>query len=155
MPPEECQPVKEQLALSQNPDEVAIKTINADLIAGYTLLRDISNKPALLMKVTLERRIYKQGQRALQLLLVSLLLVGVIFSVAIILLLEKVILSRLIGLSSDVKQIGTANDLSLRVKVLSKDELSTLAITINSMLDTIEEASLQLVEEQKKRKICY
>ncbi len=101
------------------------------------MLPDIYGKPALLLRVDIPRDIYKQGLISLRYLLLSLLGVGIVFGASTVLLLERMVLLRLTKLSTDVRAIGTTNDLSIRVEVKGEDELTSLAHTINWMLQKI------------------
>ncbi len=121
----------------------AVQPLSDDLVAGYTLVNDIYGKPALLLRVTLPRPIYEQGQVSARYQLISLLVVGVVFGIVTLILLEKLVLSRLARLSADVGQIGTSGDLSVRAFVSGKDELSHLANKINEMLGALEIAQIQ------------
>jgi adenylate cyclase len=135
-----------------NPNEpaIVIEAVDSKLISGYTLLRGIYDDPILLLKVDIPRDIYQQGIKALTYLIVSLLVVGIIFGIATLVLLEKTVLKRLTGLSSDVEKIGTSNDLALRVKATGKDELSSLADTINWMLENLEKSAKEIAVQQQK-----
>jgi sensor domain CHASE-containing protein/class 3 adenylate cyclase len=137
-----------QLNNQQTP--IIIRPLSDEAIAGYTLLRDINHKPALLVRAEMPREIYQQGQVSLRYLIFSLLGVGIIFSVVALFLLEKMVLSRLANLSANVEQIGTSTDLSLRVFVTGNDELTTLGNTINSMLDALESSNQKLVAERER-----
>lgn len=129
---------------------IIIRPLSDDAIAGYTLLRDINDKPALLVRADMPREIYQQGQVSLRYLILSLLGVGIIFSIVALFLLEKMVLSRLANLSANVEKIGTSTDLSLRVFVTGKDELTTLGNTINSMLDALESSAQKVVAERER-----
>lgn len=148
---------KTELALSNTQSELStkqapiiIRPLHADIIAGYTLVRDIYGKPALLLRADMPRDIYKQGQVSLQYLILSLFGVGIVFIIGTLFLLEKMVLSRLANLSNNVERIGTSSDLSLRVFVAGNDELTTLGNTINSMLDALELYSQKLVAERER-----
>lgn len=142
--------VHQPLESSTKQAPIITQPLNADVIAGYTLLRDIYGKPALLVRVDMPREIYKQGQISLRYLLLSLLGVGFVFIIGTLLLLEKTVLSRLANLSTNVEYIGASGDPSLRVSVTGNDELATLGNTINSMLKALESASQKLVAEREK-----
>ncbi|MFB2922742.1 adenylate/guanylate cyclase domain-containing protein [Aerosakkonema sp. BLCC-F2] len=129
---------------------VTVRPLNENSIAGYTLLKNIYGEPVLLLEVKLHRFLYNQGKTSLIFLLFSLLGVGFVFGVANLLLLEKMVLLRLARLSDNVKTIGATGDLSMRVSSKGKDELSTLATTINWMLAALESSLKQLKAEQKK-----
>ncbi len=131
-------------------DELIIRPLNNDTMSGYALLRDIYGKPALLLRVDSPRVIYKQGLVGLRYLILSLLGVGLIFVLATLLLLEKLVLLRLARLSKDVKSIGTSNDLSMRVFSNGADELSSLGKTINWMLSALESSLKELKAEREK-----
>ena len=129
---------------------IIVRPLSADITAGYTLLRDIYGKPALLLRVDIPREIYKQGQVSLHYLIVFLLGVSIVFGMGIVLLLEKTVLSRLANLSASVERIGTSSDLSIRIGVTGNDELTSLANTINSMLQALESSSKELAAEREK-----
>ncbi len=109
-------------------------------IAGYALLKDIYGSPALLLRVDLPRVIYQQGKASLRYFTVSVLSVGMAFSALTLVLVEKLVLSRLTRLSKSVSSIADRLDLSLRVSLAGKDELSSLADTINAMLEALEKS---------------
>lgn len=131
-------------------EELIIRPLNNDTMSGYALLRDIYNKPAVLLRVDSPRVIYKQGLVGLRYLIVSLFGVGLIFILATLLLLERLVLLRLARLSKDVKSIGTNNDLSMRVFSNGADELSSLGETINWMLAALESSLKELKAEREK-----
>ncbi|WP_017715148.1 response regulator [Kamptonema formosum] len=121
-------------------------------IAGYALLRDIYGLPALLLRVDLPRVIYQQGKASLRYFTLSLLSVGLAFSAITLLLVEKLVLSRLTRLSASVGSIADRLDLSLRVSLAGKDELSSLADTINAMLEALEKSQQERqASEQRYR----
>jgi PAS domain S-box-containing protein len=109
-------------------------------IAGYALFKDIYGKPALLLRVDLLRVIYQQGKVSLRYFTLSVLSVGLAFSAITLVLVEKLVLSRLTRLSTSVSSIADRLDLSLRVSLAGKDELSSLADTINAMLEALEKS---------------
>lgn len=142
-------------ALSKMSDSsILVKALRDGLVVGYVLLRDIYGKPALLLRVDLPKEFYQQSRFLLTYLVVSLgistLVVGILFTGATLLLLEKLVLSRLAYLSTEVKSIGSSGDLSLRVLSAGKDELSILARTINWMLEALESSLKDLTAEQEK-----
>jgi PAS domain S-box-containing protein len=134
------------------PDQTGIfvKSWDSQTIAGYTLIKDIYNNPALLLRVELPREIYQQGQRTANFILWVVLVVGVAFLVLTLLLLEKMVLSRLSQLSQDVNHIGSDRNLAVRLPVQGVDELSQLATRINEMLDALD-YSQQVHHESEQR----
>ncbi len=134
------------------PDQTGIfvEPWDSQTIAGYTLVKDVYKKPAFLLRVELPREIYQQGQRTANFILWVVLVIGVAFLVLTLLLLEKVVLSRLSQLSQDVNHIGSDRDLAVRLPVQGVDELSQLATRINEMLDALDH-SQQVRHESEQR----
>ena len=120
------------------------KPLDDETMAGYTVLRDIYGQPALLLRVTVPREVYLQGISTTRLFYVSILGTALIFAVAMLLLLERNVLSRLTNLSSSVAGIASGGDPSARVPVQGKDELANLAVRINEMLAAIENSEAEL-----------
>ena len=67
-----------------------------------------------------------------------ILLIGLIFASVALLVVDRLVLSRIVSLSADVSRISNQNDFSLRLSVRGKDELSDLAENINRMLAALE-----------------
>lgn len=127
-----------------------IQPMSNEIIAGYALLNDIEENPAIVIKAELPRGIYKQGQNTMKYLVLSIIGSGIVFGLVTILLLEKNVLSRLAFLSSRVSAIGASGDFSMRVSMTGKDELSNLSEEINGMLEELEKA-----EEEKKKQLLF
>lgn len=125
-----------------------VRPLDSQYIAGYVILYDLFNKPGLFYRVTLPREVYAQGQASVSSFILSLLVVGIIFVAATLILLEKVVLSRLADLNNSVSSIRTSKDLTSRVKVEGSDELSSLGSSINGMLEALSQTQIQL--EQKR-----
>ncbi|MCT7957802.1 adenylate/guanylate cyclase domain-containing protein [Laspinema palackyanum] len=148
--PVEFQPTIARLSQMSDDPPILIEPLSQEWMAGYSLLRDIYGNPAVLLELNIPRDIYHQGQASSRYMIVSLAIVGVVFGVCTLLLLEKMVLARLSSLSQDVKQIDHCRDLALRVSVSGKDELSSLAQTINAMLETLESSTKALEIEREK-----
>jgi len=132
----------------QNP--ILVRPINQNTIAGYAVVKDIYEQPALLLRVDVPREIYRQGQISLQYLITSVVLVGLGFGACTILLLEREVLSRLSHLTERVNHITTSKNISLRISVPGNDELSILGNKINQLLTDIEEGESEQIEERAR-----
>jgi signal transduction histidine kinase len=135
-----------QNALSSfsNNETVFVQPLNADYVAGYALIKDVYGSPILVSRIDLPRDIYKQGLSTINYFLVSLLGLTVIFVAAILLLMERTVLYRVVKLTRAVRSIGRNRDLKTRVPTDGNDELSGLAKSINGMLTDIEDKTLKL-----------
>ncbi len=121
-------------------DEVLVRQVSDDIIAGYGLLRDAYGKPALLLHVEIPRKIHRLGETSVSYLMVSVLLLGFIFLVLTFLLLERLVLCRVLRLDRSVKDIAAGADPSMRVVSDGSDEIASLAANINKMLTALEES---------------
>jgi diguanylate cyclase (GGDEF)-like protein len=78
--------------LSQE-QKIWVHPLNADWVAGYTLLLDLEERPAVILRVEVPRTIYQQGHKSLSDLLLGLLvlsgLFGSIFSAIVRILLKR------------------------------------------------------------------
>lgn len=132
---------------------IFIQPLDEETVAGYTVVNDIYGKPALILRTDAPRDIYNQGQASMRYFIVSLLGAGAVFGVVIMVLLEGQVLSRLVYLSERISTIGERDDLSQRISMTGKDELSTLVDTINQMIETIEQSHKRLEESVKEKEV--
>lgn len=139
-------------ALSQEEPRL-IRNLGEESVAGYALLSDVYGNPALILGVNMPRDIYQQGQTSNTNLMISVLAVGLVFIVLTLLLLEKVVLSRLARLSRSVASIGEKGDISARVSMPGTDELSSLGVAINGMLAELEESHEELRLSEAKNRV--
>jgi signal transduction histidine kinase/DNA-binding response OmpR family regulator len=80
----------------------------------------------------------QQGETSLFHFLVWLLMAGFVFGLVTMLLMETMVQSRVIRLSSSVAAIGASGDLSARVPQEGRDEIAGLGAGINRMLEALE-----------------
>ena len=109
--------------------------------SGYTLNnRQIYDKPALLLRVEVEQKIYNQAQTGRGYLLVSILVLGLILSGVTLLVINRLVLSRVARLSASLSAISNQGDISARLSISGNDELSCLADKINQILTALEDS---------------
>ena len=130
-----------------------VRPRSADSLAAYALLKDIDEKPALLMRVVMAREIYQQGLTRLRYLMGLLVVVGIVFAGATLLFLERLVLARLTRLCEDVLAVGKRGDLSVRLDLPGHDELSRVGEAINEMLEALQrfERSRERSAQQLRR----
>ncbi|URD50240.1 diguanylate cyclase domain-containing protein [Chroococcidiopsis sp. CCNUC1] len=122
--------------------QVLVRPLNEETIAGYTLIRDIYGQPAVIVSVKMPRNIYHQGQASIRYLFLCLLVVSVSVSAIVLLLLDRLVFSRLSSLSSNVRSLSTGDAVSQNIAA-NKDELSSLADAINHMLQALADSQYQ------------
>lgn len=109
-------------------------------IAAYTYFNDIFGQPSLIIRLDQERSAYLAGRDSLQRVLLILAVTGMLTGIIVLLLLERLFLVRVSHLNEQLGAIAASDDISLRLPVRSKDEISGIAATINTMLDAVAES---------------
>jgi signal transduction histidine kinase len=126
-----------------NAGSVFVQAQSEDLISGYALVKDLSGNSAFMFKVDIPRDIYAQGKKMIVFMNILFVLFGIIFSIAFVVLIRIIVLSRLTALANSVSSIGSKGDMSSRVSITGKDELSKLADNINGMLESLEKSEIR------------
>ena len=135
------QPILETVQTHQG---IVVQPINDEITAGYTLIQDVQSQPIYLLEVRTPREIYRQGTAAFNYYIVSLAAVGLVFIIAVLLLLDRSVLSRLNQLSHSVEAIRQSGDLSIPIQISGHDELSELALATEEMIAEIAESKRRL-----------
>lgn len=136
---------------------ILVREIDEDNIGGYTILTDIYGQPAVGLSLEMDREISIIGREGIKYVLYYLIGACFIFSILIIIFLDRTILSRLSDLSKEIRKIGSKENLTFRLKPQKlQDELTVVSEEINYMLDHIENSQLELfkVNENLKEEIA-
>ena len=138
------------LSSLSGPDPIAIAPLNDRIIAGYGLLKDLYGKPAFLLRMELPRVFYRQSQASLNEFTIALLVTGLVLCGTTLLLLNRIVLSRLDRLNASVATVGATGDLSMRVPEEGRDELTELGSSINRMVSTLEKSERERREREEE-----
>ncbi|GAK53787.1 putative Histidine kinase [Candidatus Moduliflexus flocculans] len=141
--------IEEVRALISKDQPFVVKLLSADSLAGYGLVQDIHGQPGLILRVKLFRDIYQQGEKSIRYFLTFLFAACAILGLVILLLLERIVLSRLAEFYRGVNRIRGANDLSLRLETSGRDEIAALAHAMNDMLTALETSQMLLRKLEK------
>jgi len=136
-------------------DSPYVDCANVDSIFGYALIKDIYHKPALLTRISIPREIHKQGlltlsevraqgRKTLLTLMIGVTTAGVALGAVILLILELSVLSRLKRLSVHAGRIAESKDFTARVGVEGNDELTTVGVSMNRMLNSLSQTHHEL-----------
>jgi PAS domain S-box-containing protein len=145
--------VEAATVLNKMTETVYIKNIDETNVAGYTYIKTLEGNPAFLLRVTLPRKIYAQGQASFKYFTFFAWLSGMVFVIVTMFLLRRFVLDPLTDLGIQVNLIRTSGDNSRRLKIHGKDELSRLGMTINKMLEALESRTheLELAKQEIER----
>lgn len=138
------------ISLIAQEKDIIVRQTNKQFVSGYTVVRDIFKNPILLLNVDIPHTAFKKQQTFLSQLIFYILIIGVVFGLITLLIIEKLVLSRLFHLSSEVDNIGESSNLSARVSISGKDELANLSAKINKTLDALEESNKVIYEDERK-----
>ncbi len=138
---------------SHSPQHTIVEPLNDSRIAGYFELPDISGKPALVIRADFPREIYLYGERTLNNMYLFLLLIGLMTMVGVKFSLDKLFISRLIGIDNFVTQVRSEKDLSRRLSLKDNDELYRLSREINGMLNEIDLVQQELKAQEREKKV--
>lgn len=136
-----------------------IMPLGDNILGTYSLIRDLSGQPLLILKVSIARDIYDQGKTTTLYFFILFIIAGLVIGLAILLLLEKTVLSRILRLSGRLNEIGKKREFSARVAMNGEDEIRSLADTVNGMLGELETSKelLQgrLISSEEKYRLFF
>ena len=136
--------------------ENPVLVVNQDEVAGYSLFKDIFGRPCLFAKITEERLLYNQGKASIIYVLTALFVAGGVFCCVMLFFIRETILKRLETLTQKVSKISTEGYISGRLPVSGRqDELNALAVSINSMLDSLENAEKDVRESEERYHMLF
>lgn len=124
-----------------------------DFITSYIKLKDLKNSYSFILFAELERNIYKLGQTSVKYFFVSLLIIGAVFSLITIFLLETKVIGRVKNLSRQVKNLYQKKTGERKVILEGRDELTLLAYEINKMVKLVDLKSNELESMADKLKL--
>lgn len=128
---------------------ILTRPLNAQRIAGYSLIKDIYGNPGLILKVDMPRDIYQEGQRGITYLMLTIIAVGIVFGLLAAWIADKQGLSRLKKLAGSIESIATSGNISERVITTGNDEISSVANSVNSMLEALQLSENRLRESEQ------
>jgi PAS domain S-box-containing protein len=122
------------------------------VVSGYTLVNDIYGNPALILRVDTPREALAQAENNMRFLGFALLAIGLILGLVTMLLLERMVITRLVNLNASVMEIGSQGTATSRVKANGNDEIFVLASSVNSMLESLENSRAKEWESEERYK---
>ncbi|MCS7222005.1 MAG: GAF domain-containing protein [Anaerolineae bacterium] len=132
-----------------------IRAENAETVAGYALVQDIYGQPALVLRMTMPRDLFRHGLITVRAFAFSITGVGLIFGALVLLFIDTAVVSRLVRLYHEVSRIGASKNFSARVSVAGSDELSDLARAINEMVAALEESQRALQKSEAQFRAIF
>ncbi len=119
---------------------VAAVPVDSTVINGYMVLDDYVGQSAMMLKISLPRDIYREGQAAVQSFMMYFLVIGLVVGVVGLVVDDYIFVRPMVSLSEKVAAIGRKKDFDERLQVTGDDEQASLSRDINNMLDSLKEA---------------
>ncbi len=113
--------------------------LSETLAAGYAILRDIEDTPALLLEVTTSRAVMLQGKRTINMFLLWIAVFGLFVTGGILFLLKKTVIDRLRATRDFLESIARNGAIRERLPLSGADELTALSASVNSVLASFED----------------
>lgn len=137
-------------------DPIYLDVENKDVITGYIVIEDIFGRQNLLLKIQNPRNIYNQGIEARNIMLFVIAISGLVFCIAIILLLQTNIISSISKLKLSAEKISAIEEISEEnIEINRNDEIGDLALSFNKMLEKLRNNSRELMENQKRINMAF
>jgi PAS domain S-box-containing protein len=137
------------------PPPILVRPVDSRAVAGYALIQDLHGQSALVLRARLPRDIYWQGIRSARTLVVTVLIVGGIFAVLVLLLVERLVVGPVRRISREVRAIGARQVPGARVAAHSRDEIGGLAESINGMLAAQEQSHRDLTNSEERLRALF
>ena len=116
---------------------------------NYVAIRDFGGKTRRLLAARTKRSLYLEGKTESRYLWGLLMLAGAVYCGVLFFFVDEILVRRIAALSTEVGKVTISGDLSLRLNAEGKDELSSLARTLNTMLSAIQKAKTELLQAQE------
>ncbi|MGE5627454.1 MAG: EAL domain-containing protein [Solirubrobacterales bacterium] len=132
-------------------DNIIVENLNDNEIQGVEVLKDIYNKPAIKIKVLMNKEISSIGRQGIEIVILCLILITFATIILGLKIFDKEILMRLESLCLEIRDIGKRRMFSKRLNSDKKnDEISDVTFDINEFLSELEEYQQQIIQRDKK-----
>jgi signal transduction histidine kinase len=128
-------------------ENIYVKPLDQNII-GYTVLKDVYGKEALVVELIEPRQIYREGIVHVFYFAFATLSCTTLIGVAVFLLFKYGILKDIERVDKELEKIGESGNISARVRMEGDDEISNMCKIINDMLDKLERAQEKIHQER-------
>lgn len=130
--------------------EIYSSPVDDVTLAGYSLIEDYNGQVVYLLRIEQPRTLHQNSKFVSNYLMISMIIAAIVLGGTFFFSLDRLVLNRVTRLGKEIQHIAESSDLTKRVSVTRRDELSRLTITINQMLAAFEKnnAELQVLSRQ-------
>ncbi|HIJ94666.1 MAG TPA: PAS domain S-box protein [Desulfuromonadales bacterium] len=136
--------------------KIVSSVVDKDHVSGYFYLSNLADQPSYLVQVVEKRMLYEQGKATIAYIIIALLLACAVVCCVMLVFIRGTVLKRLASLSDKVTQMTALQDISARLPLSHhQDELNSLAVSINTMLDALEAAEKRVRESEARYRLLF
>jgi two-component system, NtrC family, sensor kinase len=136
---------REAISHLWTPGSIWLREKDAQQLQGYTLLRDVDDKPVLLMRADLPRTISQRGAASVRVATWFQLGSGATILALVWFMLQRTVATPLAALTRHAVRVGREKDLRARLNLVRRDEIGMLAREFDRMVSNLGEYRAQLV----------
>ncbi len=130
-----------------NGESIFLERFSDTNLAGYVLLNDFNQDPALILRADQYRFVARNAALVMRSMLIALGAAALVFAVLFFGLIERTMLSRLMRLDQEVQAIAAQPERGSRVTVDRGDEITSVSTNINHMMDALEQNQQERFDE--------
>ena len=130
-----------------NTETIFLERFSDTNLAGYILLNDLQQEPALILRADQYRFVARNAALVMRSMLIALAAASLVFAVLFFGLIERTMLTRLLRLDQEVQAITAQPGTGKKVTVDRKDEISSVSANINHMMDALADNQQERFEE--------
>lgn len=130
---------------------ISVRTLSRETLQGLATLYDINGNPAVTVSLNMNRDMSMIAGSGIRSVMIALVVSSLIFTLLILIYMNRVILARVLSMSKAVKSIGDHDDPSERLKADGyRDELSGMTGEINAMLGKLLDSRQQTLARESE-----
>ena len=118
-------------------DNMAIDNTNKDSATGYKILLDLEDNPYLMIKINVDRDIHRQALTSITYFIIIIIIISFGIVSVILFYLKEVVIKRIRKMDTIIHNISDTKDLTLTMKTDGNDEIASLAVGFNNMIEEL------------------
>lgn len=120
--------------------------VSATTIDVEHVLRNLSGRALLTASIAVPRKISGQGAQAVRYSTLSVSVAAAVVLAVLIFLIGRIVVGPLAAVTDHAEKIAAADDLSVRLDSTRRDELGTLAASIDHMVERLAQSRRELID---------
>jgi sensor domain CHASE-containing protein/GAF domain-containing protein len=123
-----------------------IQAVDSKTVSGYSVIKDLYGSPVYIWRIDVPRDIQQQGRLNLRDIFILASITGVAITGLALIFIRRAVLTPITNLEREVSGIAGRGDFRARLPVTGENELSSLANSINRMLQALEYRTQELAK---------